>query len=120
MTKPLTRMAAACCTHGCYMSLREDRKFGLIYGPYPLDRIPPDNIYVDAEVFATIHNQCTYCNEELPRGRQRFLLKKMQHQRRLPMKECRKCGLKYPSRSQTQLLCYPCEAKDRKKYDNRS
>lgn len=70
----MTRTAAETCST-CTTALREDRRSGLIYGPYGVeDPGTGQTIHVNSHVFAAATGRCTYCGADLPRGRKRRLM----------------------------------------------
>jgi hypothetical protein len=60
------------CSGYCAANLREDRRQGLIYGPYRVD-----GKFVGSLRFAGHADMCTYCNNPLPRGRAKRILTRL-------------------------------------------
>jgi hypothetical protein len=59
------------CSRGCASALREDRRLGLIYGPYTDGTRNADGSWhlIGMEEAAGNSEECIYCNGPLPRGR---------------------------------------------------
>lgn len=73
----LNTRQAETCTPGCAQCLREDRRSGLIYGPYAVEAVPTGTReFVQSYVFAAATGKCTYCGGDLPRHRARLLLRR--------------------------------------------
>lgn len=70
-------MANITCSPACKTALREDRKAGLIYGPYG-EKLPGGGVkYVSQEQFCAETNTCAYCggtlkHEKVKRGKDRW------------------------------------------------
>jgi hypothetical protein len=65
------------CSAGCAQNLREDRRHGLIYGPYG-ETLPDGKLRLVSHArYAGLTNRCIYCaTSPLPRGRVNRLLAK--------------------------------------------
>ena len=64
----------------CYTALRDDRRLGLIYGPYSdgTRNEKGELRFIDSHEFAGLNGSCTYCNGPLPRGRAKNILKALE------------------------------------------
>lgn len=65
----MKRTEAITCSASCASALREDRRAGLIYGPYGEKQQNGTVRYVSQEQFCAESNTCAYCGSTLPRGR---------------------------------------------------
>jgi len=84
----MSTLAKCACSNGCYLNLREDRRHGLIYGPYgetvttppaaqehhPFAEHPPTWRLISMARWCGLSNSCAYCGAPLPRGRAARLL----------------------------------------------
>ena len=68
-----------CCSANCASGLREDRRHGLIYGPYSDGTREPDGSphFIGALELAGLDDSCTYCRGPLPRGRAKRILQRL-------------------------------------------
>lgn len=73
------------CSPACYAGLGADRAAGAIYGPYGLLTDQPGKFrFVNSLEFAGHTSACTYCGDDLPRGRAVRILRKLHHDRLTP------------------------------------
>ena len=58
------------CSPGCASALREDRRLGLVYGPYAKLNAEGKPIkFLSMLEWVAYADECAYCRGDLPRGR---------------------------------------------------
>lgn len=69
------------CSALCAQDLKEDRKVGLIYGPYGEKDADGKLRFMSSFEFAGKSNCCTYCGGQLPSGRAKRILAIIERQK---------------------------------------
>lgn len=61
------------CSNGCRAAWREDVRCGLIYGPYVFN-----GRFIGIMEYVGRNGKCVYCGGDLPRGRARRIMQRIQ------------------------------------------